>query len=129
MHPLLTIGIAVILVVFILLDRDHLSDQFVRLFGASDVHATSEAIGDAAARVGRVLSLQLMTNFGFAVVVCGGLFALGISNALLWGVLAGGLRFIPMSAGLAAVLPTWSLLRPRRAGCGVLVLVGSSAAT
>ncbi|HTB40332.1 MAG TPA: hypothetical protein VK777_24800, partial [Reyranella sp.] len=29
MHPLLTIGIAVILVIFILLDRDHLSDQFV----------------------------------------------------------------------------------------------------
>ena len=47
LHPLLTIGIVVILVVFILLDRDHLSDQFVRLFGASDVHATSEAIGDA----------------------------------------------------------------------------------
>jgi predicted PurR-regulated permease PerM len=107
MHPLLTIGIAVILVVFILLDRDHLSDQFVRLFGASDVHATSEAIGDAAARVGRVLALQLMTNFGFAVVVFGGLFALGMPNALLWGLLAGGLRFIPyVGAALAAVLPT-----------------------
>ena len=107
MHPLLTIGIAVILVIFILLDRDHLSDQFVRLFGASDVHATSEAIGDAAARVGRVLALQLMTNFGFAVVVFGGLFALGMPNALLWGLLAGGLRFIPyVGAALAAVLPT-----------------------
>ena len=43
LHPLLTVGIVVILVVFILLGRDHLSDQFVRLFGASDVHATSEA--------------------------------------------------------------------------------------
>ncbi len=107
MHPLLTIGIAVILVVFILLDRDHLSDQFVRLFGSSDVHAASEAIGDAAARVGRVLALQLMTNFGFAVVVFGGLFALGMPNALLWGLLAGGLRFIPyVGAALAAVLPT-----------------------
>jgi predicted PurR-regulated permease PerM len=107
MHPLLTIGIVVILVVFILLDRDHLSDQFVRLVGASDVHATTEAIGDAAARVGRVLSLQLMTNFGFAVVVCGGLFALGMPNPVLWGLLAGGLRFIPyVGATLAAVLPT-----------------------
>ena len=96
-----------ILVVFILLDRDHLSDQFVRLFGASDVHATSEAIGDAADRVGRVLSLQLLTNFGFAVVVGGGLFALGMPNALLWGLLAGGLRFIPyVGATLGAVLPT-----------------------
>ena len=75
LHPILTIGIVVILVVFILLDRDHLNDQFVRLFGASDVHATSEAIGDAASRVARVLSLQLVTNFGFAVAVGGGLFA------------------------------------------------------
>ena len=107
MHPLLTIGIVVILVVFILLDRDHLSDQFVRLFGKSDVHATSEAIGDAANRVGRVLSLQLLTNFGFAVLVGGGLFALGMPNPVLWGLLAGALRFIPyVGAILGAVLPT-----------------------
>jgi predicted PurR-regulated permease PerM len=107
LHPVLTIGIVVILVVFILLDRDHLSDQFVRLFGASDVHATSEAIADAASRVARVLSLQLMTNFGFAVAVGVGLFALGMPNALLWGVLAGGLRFVPyVGTALGAVLPT-----------------------
>ena len=107
MRPLLTIGIVVILVVFILLDRDHLSDQFVRLFGASDVHATSEAFGDAATRVGRVLSLQLLTNFGFAVLVGGGLFALGMPNPVLWGLLAGALRFIPyVGAMLGAVLPT-----------------------
>ena len=48
-----------------------------------------------------------MTNFGFAIVVGGGLFALGMPNALLWGLLAGGLRFIPyVGAALAAVLPT-----------------------
>jgi predicted PurR-regulated permease PerM len=107
LHPILTIGIVVILVIFILLDRDHLNDQFVRLFGASDVHATSNAIGDAASRVARVLSLQLMTNFGFAVAVGVGLFALGMPNALLWGVLAGGLRFVPyVGTALGAVLPT-----------------------
>ena len=107
LHPVLTIGIVVILVVFILLDRDHLNDQFVRLFGASDVHATSEAIGDAASRVARVLSLQLMTNFGFAVAVGGGLFVLGMPNAVLWGLLAGGLRFVPyLGTALGAVLPT-----------------------
>ena len=100
-------SIVVILVVFILLDRDHLSDQFVRLFGAGDVHATSEAVGDAGARVARVLSLQLVTNLGFAVLVGAGLFALGMPNAVLWGLLAGGLRFIPyVGAMLGAVLPT-----------------------
>jgi predicted PurR-regulated permease PerM len=106
-HPLVTVGIAVILVVFILLDRDHLSDQFVRLFGASDVHATSEALTDAARRVARALSLQLVTNAGYAVVVGGGLLALGLPNAALWALLAGALRFIPFVGGvLGAALPT-----------------------
>ncbi len=107
LHPLLSFGIVVILAVFILLDRDHLSDQFVRLFGASDVHAASEALSDAAGRVARVLSLQLLTNFGFAVLVGAGLFALGMPNPALWGLLAGSLRFIPyIGATLGAVLPT-----------------------
>lgn len=107
LHPLLTIGIVVILVVFILLDRDHISDQVVRLFGGSNVHATSEALEDAAGRVARVLSLQLLTNFGFSLVVGGGLFVLGTPNAILWGLLAGALRFIPyIGATLGAVLPT-----------------------
>jgi predicted PurR-regulated permease PerM len=107
LYPLLTVGIVVILVVFILLDRDHLNDQFIRLFGSGDVHAASAAIGDAASRVARVLSLQLLTNFGFAIVVGGGLFVLGMPNAALWGLLAGGLRFVPyVGAVLGAVLPT-----------------------
>ena len=71
------------------------------------MHATSEALGDAAGRVARVLSLQLLTNFGFSLLVGGALFALGMPNAVLWGLLAGALRFIPfVGAALGAVLPT-----------------------
>lgn len=106
LHPLLSVGIVIILALFILLDRDRLSDKFVRLFGA-DVHATSQAVGDAAARIARVLSLQLLTNLGFAGLVGTGLFALGMPNALLWGLLAGAFRFIPyVGAILGALLPT-----------------------
>lgn len=104
--PLLSVGIVIILALFILLDRDRLSDKFVRLFGA-DVHATSQAVGDAAVRIARVLSLQLATNLGFAVLVGTGLFALGMPNALLWGLLAGAFRFVPyVGAILGALLPT-----------------------
>ncbi len=106
LHPVLSIGIVVVLALFILLDRDHLSDKLVRLFGA-DVHATSEAVSDAAVRIARVLSLQLLTNLGFAVLVAAGLFALGMPNALLWGLLAGAFRFVPyVGAILGALLPT-----------------------
>ncbi len=105
-HPLLSVGIVIVLALFILLDRDQLSDKFVRLFGA-DVHATSQAVGDAAARIARMLSLQLLTNIGFAALVGTGLFALGMPNALLWGLLAGAFRFVPyVGAILGALLPT-----------------------
>ncbi|WP_428659243.1 AI-2E family transporter [Reyranella sp.] len=106
LHPLLSVGIVIVLALFILLDRDKLSDKIVRLFGA-DVHATSQAVGDAAARIARMLSLQLLTNLGFAVLVGTGLFALGMPNALLWGLLAGAFRFVPyVGAILGALLPT-----------------------
>lgn len=106
LHPLLSIGIVIILALFILLDRDRLSDKFVRLLGA-DVHATSQAVGDAAARIARMLSLQLLTNLGFGILVGTGLFALGMPNALLWGLLAGAFRFVPyVGAILGALLPT-----------------------
>jgi predicted PurR-regulated permease PerM len=106
LHPLVSIGIVIILALFILLDRDRLSDKVVRLFGA-DVHATSEAVSDAAGRIGRALSLQLLTNIGFGVMVGAGLFALGMPNALLWGLLAGAFRFVPyVGAILGALLPT-----------------------
>ena len=107
LHPLLAAGIVLILVVFILLDRDHISDQVVRLVGGSNVHATSEALEDAAGRVARMLALQVLTNFGFAVAVGGGLFAIGTPNPVLWGLLAGALRFIPyVGAVIGAILPT-----------------------
>ena len=69
LHPLLTMGIVLILVVFILLDRDHISDQVVRLLGGSNVHATSEALEDAAARVARVLSLQVLTVYSWRYIL------------------------------------------------------------
>ncbi|MDP2376295.1 AI-2E family transporter [Reyranella sp.] len=107
LRPLLTIGIVLIIVIFILLDRDHISDQVVRLFGGSNVHATSEALEDAAGRVARVLLLQVLMNLGFSVAVGGGLFLLDMPNPILWGLLAGALRFVPyVGAVLGAVLPT-----------------------
>ena len=107
LHPRLGTGIVLILVIFILLDRDHISDAVVRLVGSSNVHATSEALEDAANRVGRVLLLQVLTNFGFAIAVSAGLFAFGTPNAILWGLLAGMLRFIPyVGAAIGAILPT-----------------------
>ena len=54
-----------------------------------------------------MLALQVLTNFGFALAVGAGLFAIGTPNPMLWGLLAGALRFIPyVGAVIGAILPT-----------------------
>src|SRR5262249_30865211 len=68
--------------------------------------STTKAMSDAAERVSRYLVLQLSTNSGVGVCVAVGLFLLGVPYALLWGVLALVLRFIPYAGiWLAASLP------------------------
>ena len=68
-------------------------------------------------RASRGAVLQLLTNFGFAVLVGTGLFALGMPNALLWGLLAGAFRFVPyVGAILGALLPTLIALAVMPAG-------------
>lgn len=48
LEPLATVGIVVILVVFILLYREDLRDRLIRLAGARDLHRTLAAMDDAA---------------------------------------------------------------------------------
>jgi predicted PurR-regulated permease PerM len=72
MRPLLTIGIVVILVVFILLDRDHLSDPVRPAVWGDDVRDVGVPWRRGPS-VGRVLSLQLLTNFAsrsWSAVAC-----------------------------------------------------------
>lgn len=118
--PLSTTGLVIVVVVFMLLEREELRDRFIRLVGYGDLHRTTEALQDAGNRVGRYLLTQLLVNIAYGVPLGLGLWVLGIPNALLWGILAIVLRFVPyigpviaavMPLFLAiAVAPDWSLL-------------------
>lgn len=117
--PLATAGIVVLFVVFILLERSDLRDRMLRLVGGN-LHRSTDATNEAARRVSRYLTTQLMVNLGFAVPMGIGLYAIGVPGALLWGLLAGVLRFLPylgpvlaaaFPLGMAfAVDPGWSML-------------------
>ena len=101
-----TAGIVIILVVFFLVRREDLRDRFIRLVGKGDVTVTTQAIEDATARVRRYLSTQLLINVSFGVSVSIGLYFIGVPNALLWGLLATALRFIPyVGPWIAAAMP------------------------
>jgi len=104
--PLATAGLVVIFVIFVLLEREDLRDRFIKLAGAGDLQKSTQAINDAAARVSRYLLMQLVVNLTYGVPIGLALYFIGVPNALLWGLLAAVLRFIPyLGPFLAALFP------------------------
>jgi predicted PurR-regulated permease PerM len=116
--PLSTAALVVALVIFILLEREELRNRLIRLFGHGRLAVTTKAFDEAGRRVSRYLLVQSFVNLVYAIGVAVGLFVLGVPYAILWGVLAGMLRFIPYvgpfigaTAPVAialALLPGWT---------------------
>jgi predicted PurR-regulated permease PerM len=106
LHPLATTGIIIIFVIFILLQREDLRNRLIRLAGSHDLQRTTAAIDDAAARLSRLFLIQLLLNGAFGLVIGIGLALIGVPSAILWGILAAALRFVPyIGAAIAALFP------------------------
>jgi predicted PurR-regulated permease PerM len=106
LSPVLTAGLVIVLVAFMLLEREQLTDRLIRLVSRGDISRTTEAIGDAATRMSRYLHMLLMIDVAFGAYVAIGLWLIGMPNPLLWGVLAAVLRLIPYAgAVIAAIIP------------------------
>lgn len=120
LHPLATTGIIIIFVIFILLQREDLRNRLIRLAGSHDLQRTTAALNDAAGRLSRLFLIQLLLNGTFGLVIGIGLWLIGIPSAILWGILAAVLRFVPyIGAAIAAAFPlalavavdpSWSML-------------------
>ncbi|KQS76186.1 ABC transporter permease [Rhizobium sp. Leaf384] len=118
--PFATAGLVIVLVIFMLLEREDLRDRFIRLVGLNDLHRTTEALQDAGKRVGKYLLMQLVVNALYAFPITIGLWLLGIPNAILWGLLTLVLRFVPYIGPVIgmilplflalAIAPGWSLV-------------------
>ncbi len=105
-HPLATTGIIIIFVIFILLQREDLRNRLIRLAGSYDLQRTTAALDDAAGRLSRLFLTQLIVNGAFGVVIGIGLWLIGTPSAILWGILATVLRFVPyIGAVIAAAFP------------------------
>ena len=99
-------SIVILLVVFFLVRREDLRDRFIRLVGKGQVTVTTNMLGDAAKRVSRFLSMLFLVNLTFGIAVGIGLYLIGVPNAILWGILAATLRFVPyIGSCIAATAP------------------------
>ncbi len=104
--PLVTTGLIIVVVIFMLLERDDIRDRFIRLTGANDLHRTTEILEDAGARVASYLLTQILVNVIYAVPIGVGLWIIGVPNPMLWAFMTLILRFVPyIGSVVAATLP------------------------
>jgi len=95
-----------ILVLFILVGREDLSDRIISLFGSRQVSLTTRTIEEIGQRISRYLATFALMNSAYGLVIGLGLAVIGVPYAVLWGCLAAVTRFIPyVGPAVAFVLP------------------------
>ena len=117
--PIQFAGIVLLVLIFVLLEHESLRDRLIRAAGATDMRSATVALNDAGDRLSRYFVSQFLVNLAFGVAAWVSLSMLSLPQALLCGILAGVMRFLPyVGVGLAAVFaaalalavdPGWSL--------------------
>jgi predicted PurR-regulated permease PerM len=98
--------IVLVFTIFMLIRREDLRNRLISLAGEGHLHLVTQTLDDASARVSKYLLLQFVVNtcYGMFIGVC--LHFIGVPGALLWGVLAGVLRFLPyIGPPLGGIMP------------------------
>lgn len=104
--PLGTAAIVIVFVIFMLLGREDLRDRLIHLIGRGHLQNTTQALDEAGHRVSRYLLAQLLVNVSYGFPIGIGLWLIGIPNAVLWGLLATLLRFVPyIGAWISSAFP------------------------
>ncbi len=102
--PIGSIGVVVIFTIYMLVNREDLRHRLLLLAGMGHINLMTQALEDAATRISEYLLMQFAVNALYGVLFGLGLFALGVPNATLWGVIAGLLRIVPYVGTLTGVL-------------------------
>jgi len=118
-RPVQFAGIVLLVLIFVLLEYESLRDRFIRIAGATDIRSATFALNDAGDRLSRYFVSQFLVNLAFGLAIWLSLSLLHLPQALLCGILAAVMRFVPyvgvaIAALFAAVLalavdPGWSL--------------------
>jgi len=98
--------IVIVFTIFMLLRRENLRNRFISLAGQQRLNLMTHALDDASDRVSRYLRTQLAVNAVYGAFIGMGLHWIGIPGGLLWGVVAGLLRFLPyVGPPLGGIMP------------------------
>jgi len=104
LEPLAQAGLVIVLVIFMLIQREDLRNRLIRLVGYGRLTVTTRALEEAGQRISRYLLMQTIINSSFGLAVGFALYLIGLPYAILWGFLAAVLRFIPYVGPFAAAI-------------------------
>jgi len=88
-------AITAVFTLFILIKREDVRNRVIRLAGIRQLNLTTQALDEGATRLSKFLLLQFCLNALFGLFFGLGVYLIGVPHALLWGVLACILRFVP----------------------------------
>ncbi len=94
--------IVLILLLYLMINRENMSDRLIRAFGRGKISLTTRTIEEVGQRISRYLIMFASMNTAMGLVIGTGLWAVGVPYAMLWGFLAGALRFIPYAGPATA---------------------------
>jgi predicted PurR-regulated permease PerM len=99
-------GVIVFLVFFLLASGDLYKRKLVRIVGGdfAQKRVTVEALHEIDRQIERFLVVQIMTSVLVAVATWLGLALIGVSQAAIWGMVAGVLNFIPYFGAIVAAI-------------------------
>jgi predicted PurR-regulated permease PerM len=97
-------GLVIVLVIFMLIQREDLRNRLIRLVGYGRLTFTTRALEEAGDRISRYLLMQTIINSSFGLAVGLALYLIGVPYAVLWGFFAAVLRFIPYVGPFAAAI-------------------------
>jgi predicted PurR-regulated permease PerM len=97
-------GLVIVLVIFMLIQREDLRNRLIRLIGYGRLTVTTRALEEAGDRISRYLLMQTIINSSFGLAVGLALYLIGVPSAVLWGFFSAVLRFIPYVGPFAAAI-------------------------
>lgn len=88
-------GVVLLLVIFILFERDEISAKIIQLVGWGQIGVTTKTLSQIGESLSKYLMALALVNAGFGLVIGLGCWAIGLPSPALWGFLAALFRFIP----------------------------------
>lgn len=105
LEPLAQAGITILFAALLLLQHHDIRDRIIKIAGTDRLSGTAGAISAAGSKLSELFLALAMMNGGYGLVIGVALWLIGVPNPLLWGILAGLLRFVPFVGPLLAAIP------------------------